>query len=84
MNADGSRPVSADVSVGAKSGVVLPIGLALLALGLMGLVTSATLIWVGARDPSGPAGGAAVTVADTAAGTRRSTRSTSRRGWTSR
>jgi hypothetical protein len=69
MNADGSRRVSADVSVGAKSGAVLPIGLVLLALGLMGLATSAALIWVGARDPSGPAGGAAVAVADRAAGT---------------
>jgi len=56
MNADGSRPVRADVSVGAKSAVVLPIGLTLLALGLMGLATSAALIWAGAR-------GAPVTVA---------------------
>jgi hypothetical protein len=48
MNADGSRPVSADVSVGAKSAVVLPLGLVLLAVGLAGIATSAALIWAGA------------------------------------
>jgi hypothetical protein len=59
MNADGSRPVRADVSVGAKSAVVLPIGLVLLALGLMGLATSAALIWAGARDGAVTVAGAA-------------------------
>ena len=58
MNADGGRPVRADVSVGVKSAVVLPIGLVLLALGLTGLATSAALIWAGARDGAVTVGGA--------------------------
>jgi hypothetical protein len=67
MNASGSRAVTADVSVGAKSGVVLPLGFVLLGLGVLGLAGSAVLIWLAVREPGAPAGGAAVPVGATAA-----------------
>jgi hypothetical protein len=51
MNADGSPPVRADVSVGAKSSAVLPVGLVLLGLGVFGLAGAAGLIYVGTRKP---------------------------------
>jgi hypothetical protein len=68
MNADSSRAVSADVSVGAKTDGVLPIGLVLLGFGVVGLFAAGALIWVGTRH----GGGAAATaepaeVAETAA-----------------
>jgi hypothetical protein len=50
MNADVSRGVSADVSVGAKTGAVLPVGLVLLGVGVVGLIGAGGLIWFGARD----------------------------------
>lgn len=53
MNADGSRTVTADVSLGAKADAVLPIGIALLAVGLLGLVAAAGLIWLAARETRG-------------------------------
>jgi hypothetical protein len=57
MNADGSPQVIADVSVGAKSAAVLPIGLVLLALGLLGLAGAGGLIWAGAHERGGPTDG---------------------------
>jgi hypothetical protein len=66
MNADGSRGVTADVSVGAKTDAVLPIGIVLLSLGVVGLVVAAGLIWLGAREHGGPAAGAALPVAESA------------------
>ena len=57
MNAAGSRGVTADVSVGAKSGAVLPVGFVLLGLGIVGLVGSAGLIWLAVRQGGGPSGG---------------------------
>lgn len=48
MNADGSPGVVADVSVGAKSGVVLPIGIAMLALGLLLFVVAVVVILLAA------------------------------------
>ena len=49
MNADGSRAVAADVSVGARLGVLPWIGGALLLLGLLGLAVGAGLIGIAAR-----------------------------------
>ena len=49
MNADGSRRVAADVSVGAKTGVLLPVGIGLFALSLLVVIGAAALI--AARDP---------------------------------
>ena len=49
MNADGSPPVAADVSVGAKTNAVMPVGIVLLGLGVLGLTGAAGLIFVGAR-----------------------------------
>ena len=58
MNEQGGRPLSADVSLGAKSGVVLPAGAVLFALGVLGLAASAALIFVAVRTPAGPGGAA--------------------------
>ena len=58
MNADGSRRVAADVSVGAKTGVLLPVGLGLFALSIFVVIASAALIELAVREPSDPAGGA--------------------------
>ena len=58
MNADGSRRVAADVSVGAKTGVLLPVGIGLFALSLLVVIAAAALFAVAIREPSGPAGGA--------------------------
>jgi hypothetical protein len=60
MNADGSRAVAADVSVGAKLGVLPWIGGALLLLGLLGLALGAGLIAIAGRGhaattPAAPA-----------------------------
>ena len=63
MNASGSRAVTADVSVAAKSGVVLPLGLVLLGLGVVGLAGSAALIWLAVREPR-PAAGTAPSATD--------------------
>jgi hypothetical protein len=66
MNADGSRGVAADVSVGAKTGALLPVGIGLFALALLIVIASAALFVVALRTPSGPAGGATVTAPATA------------------
>jgi hypothetical protein len=58
MNADGSRRVAADVSVGAKTGVLLPVGIGLFALSLLVVIAAAALFALALREPSGPAGGA--------------------------
>ncbi len=59
MNADGSPDVSATMTIGARSDVVLPLALVLLGLGLVLTVAAVVLIIVGAsgarREP--PAGG---------------------------
>jgi hypothetical protein len=52
MNVDGSRGVVADVSVGAKTGVLLPIGIGLGVLGLLALVVAGLLLYLGARQPA--------------------------------
>jgi hypothetical protein len=44
MNADGSPGVAADVAIGAKSGVVLPLGVALLVFGLLLFVIAVVII----------------------------------------
>lgn len=44
MNADGSPGVAADVAIGAKSGVVLPLGMALLVFGLLLFVTAVVIV----------------------------------------
>ena len=58
MNASGSRGVTADVSVGAKSGAVLPIGLGLLGAGFLGLGAAVALILLAVREAGGPTAGA--------------------------
>ena len=55
MNADRSPGVAADISLGAKSGAVLPVGFALLGVGLVGLAVAVGLIVLAVRDPRGPA-----------------------------
>jgi Domain of unknown function (DUF4389) len=67
MNADGSRQVTADVSAGAKSDLVLPVGVVLLTAGILALVAATSLIWFGTRGPSAPSGGATAVVAGTTA-----------------
>lgn len=56
MNADGTRGVTADVSVGAKTGVLLPIGIGIGALGLLALVIAGLLLFLGARRPIASSG----------------------------
>ena len=63
MNADGSPRVAADVSVGAKTGVLLPVGIGLFALSLLVVIASAALFALAIREPSAPAGGASAVVA---------------------
>jgi hypothetical protein len=51
MNADGSRGVEADVSVGAKVGVVLWVGVGLLVVGAIVAIGGAALLIFGFRTP---------------------------------
>jgi hypothetical protein len=51
MNADASRPVAAEISVGAKTDLLLWTGLVLLGLGLLFGAVAALLITLGARRP---------------------------------
>lgn len=51
MNADASAGVSVDASVGAKTGLLLPIGLGMLALGLLLGAVAATVLVVAVRKP---------------------------------
>jgi uncharacterized membrane protein len=51
MNADGVAPVTASVSLGARFGLVLPIGIGILAAGVVLLAIGIALIVLGARRP---------------------------------
>lgn len=53
MNADGSPGVVANVNVGARSGIVVALSVALLAIGTALTVASTALIVAGARSPKG-------------------------------
>lgn len=55
MNADGSPGVAADVEVGARSGAITPIGVALIVFGALGTLVSIALIVIGARGRRRPA-----------------------------
>lgn len=57
MNADAGRSVTADVSVGASTDLVLPLGLLLLICGALSLAVASGLIWVAVRAPSDPGSG---------------------------
>jgi hypothetical protein len=52
MNADGSPGVFADVTVGIRSGALLAIGIAMLAVGALLLAGAVAIILAGARRPS--------------------------------
>jgi hypothetical protein len=52
MNADAGRSVRADVSVGAKTDLLLPIGTVLLTFGLLSLAVAGGLIWMAVRTPA--------------------------------
>jgi len=53
MNADRSPGVAADISLGAKSGAVLPVGFSLLGVGLLGLAAAVGLIVLAVRERAG-------------------------------
>jgi hypothetical protein len=55
MNADGSPGVATDVSVGAKLGILLWIGIGLLAVGGVFLVSAFVIVLAGRRRPPGAA-----------------------------
>ena len=59
MNADGSADVNASVSLGARFGLLLPIGIGFLVAGIVLFALGVVLIVLGAR-PSRPAGGTPV------------------------
>ena len=63
MNADGSRRVAADVSIGAKTGVLLPVGIGLFALSLLFMIGAAALFALALRQPPTPADGATAAAA---------------------
>lgn len=73
MNADGSRPVSVDVTVGARSDLVLPIAIGLGVAGGVLLLLSAVLIVLGvhghAAHPAGAVAGAEAVGAAAGSGT---------------
>jgi hypothetical protein len=54
MNADASTPVRADVSLGARFGLLLPIGIGLTVAGIVLLAVGIVLIVLGARRPRPP------------------------------
>jgi hypothetical protein len=67
MNADGSRTVEADLTLGARVGFVLPLAIGLLAGGAVLLVAGAMMLYLGARAvPGPPAAPAAAPPAETA------------------
>ncbi len=53
MNADGSRGVTTDVSVGAKTGLLLPLGIGFGLVGLVALFLAGVLLYFGARQSPG-------------------------------
>ncbi len=55
MNADGSAPVAASVSIGAHLGFLLPLGIGLTVGGVVLLAIGIVLVVLGARRPRGPA-----------------------------
>lgn len=55
MNADASAGVAADLSVGAKIGFILWVGIGLLIVGVLMLAGAAVLVYFGARTPREPA-----------------------------
>ena len=62
MNVDGSSDVAADLEIGLRSGVVMPIVIAMIVAGVLGLAGGVVLIVVGARgrrssDLPGPTSG---------------------------
>jgi len=63
MNADGSPGVATDVSVGAKLGLLLWIGIGLLAVGAVFLVSAFVIVLAGRRRPPGAAPAKTPTVA---------------------
>lgn len=58
MNADASRGVSADIAASVKTGLLLPIGIGLLAAGLAAGATAAVLILVALRKEEDEQGAA--------------------------
>jgi hypothetical protein len=52
MNTDAHAGVTADVSVGAKTGMLLPIGTGLLAFGILSLAGATTMLFFGLRHQS--------------------------------
>ncbi|MGE3621629.1 MAG: DUF4389 domain-containing protein, partial [Acidimicrobiia bacterium] len=49
MNADGSRGVAVEASVGVATGLLLPVGIGMLAVGTVGLVAGAAMLVAGLR-----------------------------------
>ena len=66
MNADGSRGVTADVSVGAEADFLIWLAIGLLLAGGIFLLGGAGLIYAGAREPGAPAAAAVVPLGATA------------------
>ena len=50
MNADGSRPVAIEVSVGAKASIILWIGVGLLVFGALLAVGGGVAVYYGAQE----------------------------------
>ncbi len=69
MNADSSPAVVADVSVGVKTGVLLPLGIGAAVLGLLLMAGSGLLVWAALRDSGGTAAAGAAAAEGGPAGT---------------
>jgi hypothetical protein len=54
MNANGSRGIEADLTIGVKVGFVIPLAIGLLSGGVLLLIAGAVMIYFGARGPHGP------------------------------
>jgi hypothetical protein len=55
MNADGSPRLAADVSAGARTGILLPIGIGALVAALLFAAAAGLMTWLGLRRTDGPA-----------------------------